>query len=70
MVSQRGAFCFAFYLQVRHSDSNGSFCLVEPEGVSVTAEALSSLLRNEPWIKPLVLEPLKPLPSPGGQCGK
>ena len=24
-----------------------------------TAEALSSLLRNEPWIKPLVLEPLK-----------
>ena len=31
----------------------------EESCVANTAEALSSLLQNEPWIKPLVLEPLK-----------
>ena len=36
-----------------------STCSTSCSTVCDTAEALSSLLRNEPWIKPLVLEPLK-----------
>ena len=34
------------------------FSCLEPPPCATTAEALSSLLGNEPWIKPLVLEPL------------